>query len=114
MPFSFLSCLYTTQLTPGSHEAGANLLDINSLIDLTKTKQRQCDAKAWRFRFQGTEIILRDVAEKTVHWLTKFKDFGDIAVNYDPVHSSIPWAGVRIILQVCQICNSPTVSAKHC
>lgn len=70
------------------------------MIKLTKKKQRECDDKSWRFQFQEKEILLRDVAEKTVHWLTKFKDFGDIAVNYDPVHASIPWAGVRIILQV--------------
>lgn len=37
---------------------------------------------------------------KIVFWLSKFKDVGDIAVNFDPVHASLPWAGIRFLLQV--------------
>jgi ankyrin repeat domain-containing protein 50 len=33
-------------------------------------------------------------------WLNKFKDIGDIAVSFDPIHASLPWAGVRLLLQV--------------
>ncbi len=38
--------------------------------------------------------------EKIVVWVRKFKAVGDIAVQYDPAHASLPWAGVRLILQV--------------
>lgn len=48
----------------------------------------------------GEEIILRDVAGKALFWLSKFKEVGDIAVNFDPVHASLPWAAVRFLLQV--------------
>ena len=44
--------------------------------------------------------MLRDVAEKIVHWVNKFKEIGDVAVNFDPVHASLPWAGVRFLLEV--------------
>ena len=30
----------------------------------------------------------------------KFKELGDIAVQYDTGHASLPWAGIRFILQV--------------
>jgi hypothetical protein len=73
---------------------------MDELIRLTRAKQAKCDEKVWKFTYRGNMIILRDVAEKTVSWLAKFKAFGDIAVNYDPVHASLPWAGVRILLQV--------------
>lgn len=45
-------------------------------------------------------LILRDHAERIVNWLHKFKEVGDIAVQYDPVHAALPWAGVRFLRQV--------------
>jgi hypothetical protein len=76
------------------------VLDVEELVRLTRKKQKECEEKSYKFNFQGKKIILRDVAEKIVSWLNKFKDFGDIAVNFDPVHASLPWAGVRFLLQV--------------
>jgi ankyrin repeat domain-containing protein 50 len=43
---------------------------------------------------------MRDVAEKVIVWINKFKEIGDIAVSSDPVHAALPWAGVRFLLQV--------------
>lgn len=48
----------------------------------------------------GRQIILRDVAEKIIVWIDRFKQVGDIAVNFDPVHASLPWAGIRFLLEV--------------
>lgn len=76
------------------------VLDIEELVQLTRKKQQECEEKAYKFDFQGRKIILRDVAEKIVSWLNKFKNVGDIAVNFDPVHASLPWAGIRFLLQV--------------
>ena len=67
---------------------------------MTRKKQDECEEKSYKFRFQGKEIILRDIAEKIVHWLNKFKTLGDVVVNFDPIHASLPWAGVRFLLQV--------------
>jgi hypothetical protein len=33
-------------------------------------------------------------------WVSKFKAVGDMAVQYDPAHAALPWAGVRVLLQV--------------
>ena len=45
-------------------------------------------------------IDLRDRADKILEWVEKFKQIGDIAVQYDPVHAALPWAGIRFLLQV--------------
>lgn len=34
-------------------------------------------------------------------WLQKFVEVGDVAVNYDPGHAALPWAGIRFLLKVC-------------
>lgn len=78
---------------------------INDLLQLAKDKQEMCDQRAFKFTFRGQEIILRDTAYKVISFLEKFKAVGDIAVNFDPVHAALPWAGVRFLLQVrCSDC----------
>jgi hypothetical protein len=74
---------------------------IQELLDLTRKVQDKCQSKSYKFSFKGKEIIMRDVAGKIIFWLNKFKEVGDVAVNFDPVHASLPWAGVRFLLQVC-------------
>jgi ankyrin repeat domain-containing protein 50 len=85
---------------------------MNDLISMTKAKQHECEEKSYKFRFQGKEIILRDVAGKIVFWLNKFKDIGDIGVNFDPVHAGLPWAGVRFLLQVLRTFSSKEILLK--
>ena len=45
-------------------------------------------------------MCLRDVCEKTVKWIRLFVQVGDAAVQYDPTHAALPWAGVRFLLQI--------------
>lgn len=47
-------------------------------------------------------MIVRDVLGKMVKWIDHFKKISDIAIQYDPVHAALPWAGVRFLLQVSQ------------
>lgn len=58
--------------------------------------------KRWRFHRPGggQTVILRDLFGKIVVWIDRFKEIGDIVVQYDPVHAALPWAGVRFLLQV--------------
>ena len=61
-----------------------------------------CIAGRLKFRkSNGERVILYDVFEKIVKWIDTFKQIGDIAIQYDPGHASLPWAGVRFLLQVC-------------
>ncbi|KAF6809884.1 ankyrin repeat domain-containing protein [Colletotrichum musicola] len=57
--------------------------------------------KRWNFtKPNGDVIIVRDVLEKIMGWVQRFKDTGDIIVQYDPAHAALPWAAVRFLLQV--------------
>ena len=57
--------------------------------------------KRWKFtKKNGHVIIIRDVCEKIIKWIRKFKETGDVAVQYDPSHASLPWAAVRFFLQL--------------
>lgn len=73
---------------------------INDLIHIAKDKQDQCERKRWRFKFGEKEVSLRDVASKVISSLQTFMAVGDVAVSYDPVHAALPWAALRLVLQV--------------
>ncbi|OCL12159.1 hypothetical protein AOQ84DRAFT_420820 [Glonium stellatum] len=57
------------------------------------------EGKRWTIQFNGQQVVLRDKVQKILVWLNKFKETGDIMVNYDPVHLALPWAGIRFLLQ---------------
>jgi len=70
------------------------LTDVEARIEESRRKQ-------WRFRkSNGDEVILREVFEKIAKWVNKFKELGDLVVQYDPAHATLPWAAVRFFLQV--------------
>lgn len=54
----------------------------------------------WRVSLRGKEIILRDVVDKIISWVNRFKAVGDAAVQFDTGAASLPWAAVRFILQI--------------
>lgn len=73
----------------------------DAILHTANEKTDLCLRKRWKFRkSSGEEIIVRDVLEKVISWANKFKAVGDVATQYDPIHSSLPWAAVRFILQV--------------
>lgn len=73
---------------------------LESLVEAAEQKKKECDKRRWVVRLNGNSIVLRDLASKIVIWVNKFKEVGDVAVNFDPVHAALPWAGVRFLLQV--------------
>lgn len=76
-------------------------LDIlQHLYKAAEKKRNDCEARGWKIEFNGQQIILREVAAKIIFWIDKFKQIGDMAVNFDPVHASLPWAGIRFFLEV--------------
>lgn len=80
--------------------SGSELEILRHLRNAAAKKQTECKDKRWKFDLNGRQLILRDVAEKIIVWIDKFKEIGDIAVNFDPVHASLPWAGIRFLLEV--------------
>lgn len=79
---------------------GSKLDVLRHLQTAAVKKRSDCEDQRWKFELRGQQIILRDVAEKIIVWINKFKQFGDIAVNCDPVHASLPWAGIKFLLEV--------------
>ncbi|KAJ8129758.1 hypothetical protein O1611_g3872 [Lasiodiplodia mahajangana] len=80
----------------------AKLDAIAQSLELASNAADTCKKKAWRFRRRnGQEVIARDVFAKVVRWISHFQAVGDTAVQYDPAHAALPWAGVRFVLQVC-------------
>ena len=77
---------------------------LKDLVIAVEEKKELCLSRRWRFRRKnGEHVVLRDVLQKMVMWIRKFQEVGDMAVQYDPVHAALPWAGVRFFLQVCGI-----------
>ena len=87
---------------------GSDKLDILSdLLQLTEESRQECTKKRWRYtRKNGETVIFVDLFRKIFKWIDLFKQVGDLAVQYDPVHAALPWAGVRFLLQVCDVENS--------
>lgn len=74
---------------------------VNEALQAVQAKQRTCLQKRWTLKTNsGRRIIICDVLDKIAFWINKFKEVGDIAVQYEPTHASLPWAGVRFLLQV--------------
>ena len=74
---------------------------LEDILTAAEIKRQACMQKRWKFkRKRGDSIILRDVFEKLIKWVQKFKEIGDIVVQYDPGHATLPWAAVRFLLQL--------------
>jgi len=58
------------------------------------------ERKDWKFEFKGEVIVMRDVGMKILRWVARFKEIGDIIIQYDPGHAALPWAGFRLLLKV--------------
>lgn len=84
---------------------------LSEVQDLTDKSRLECISKRWKYtRKSGETIIFRDLFQKLVKWIDHFKQIGDCAVQYDPVHAALPWAGIRFLLQVWVL---PLIGSRH-
>ena len=79
---------------------GIPQLNIDSLIELARIKKDQCIEKRWKFRVGDMTFDLSEKAERIISCVNKLKEVGDVAVQYDPGHAALPWATIRLVLQV--------------
>lgn len=71
------------------------------ILEEVKKKKQACIERRLKYkRKNGEFVVLYDVYEKMVKWVTKFKEVGDVAMQYDPGHAALPWAAIRFFLQV--------------
>src|ERR1700733_3526647 len=74
---------------------------LKDVLVAVEEKKQSCLKKRWKYKnSKGEIVILRDLFEKIVVWVDKFKEVGDNAVQYNPTHAALPWAAVRLVLQV--------------
>lgn len=79
---------------------------ITNLLHAVKIAEEECISKQWHYKRKngkGEKVVLRDTFSKLIKWIQRFRDVGDIAVQYDPVHAALPWAGVRFLIEVSSI-----------
>lgn len=69
--------------------SGSDIDTLEGLSEDLRQKRDQCEKNKLRFEFRGQQIIIRDVVEKALVWISKFKEIGDIVVQYDPVHAAL-------------------------
>ncbi|EKJ71691.1 hypothetical protein FPSE_08137 [Fusarium pseudograminearum CS3096] len=74
---------------------------IDWLISRTEQKKTELEnaRRPYLLEIKGNRWDLRKYFERMVHWLNKFKDIGDVASSFDPVHAALPWAAFRFVLQ---------------
>jgi len=96
---------------PEEYKKGLDNLDkvdiLQKLFASAKQAEEQNAAKQCKLKLGDKEIDVRKKAEGLVGWINKFKEIGDIVMQYDPVHAALPWAGVRFILMVCSPASAP-------
>ncbi|KAJ5150758.1 uncharacterized protein N7500_010947 [Penicillium coprophilum] len=79
-------------------EAKQTLNDILSALEIQRDR---CTRDKWvTIGIGGKELIIRDLCAKIAACVKKYMQVVDIAVQYDPVHAALPWAGVRFLLQL--------------
>ncbi|KAI9658256.1 MAG: hypothetical protein M1821_002389 [Bathelium mastoideum] len=74
---------------------------LQDLLSVVEQKRDLCQQRGWKYeKSNGEQILIRDVVDKIARWINRVKEIGDIVANYDPAHASLPWAVIRVILQI--------------
>ena len=74
---------------------------LEKLLQTVQEKQELCSQRKWKLKKKTGEVVfLRDVLGKVAKSINRFREVGDVAVQFDPSHAALPWAGVRLVLVV--------------
>lgn len=78
--------------------------DIIGAVDASYTaaceRKKRCDNESWTLTFGKRTVIVRNEAEKILQLLDRVKSVGNVVAQIDPIHVGLPWAGIRLLLQV--------------
>ena len=80
--------------------AGSNLDILGSLYTDVDRKRELCGEDRWCINFLGKQYVLREVFENILVHIRDFREIVDMIVSWDPVHMALPWAAVKLLLQV--------------
>lgn len=76
------------------------LKTLNAVLNATKQVRDTCYQKMWKFKWRGEAVVLRDVADKTILWVNKFKEMGNMIAQCDPIFLATPWAPIKFVMEV--------------
>ena len=73
---------------------------LSDVLDLATSRQQEFFKKKWSYKKRNNKVIyFHENYAKIVAGLQRFKEIGDLVVQYDPAHAALPWAAVRFFLQ---------------
>jgi hypothetical protein len=70
------------------------------LLEKAEQKKQEWKANRWSYERNGKKVVILDVWAKVTKWINSVISIVDVAVQYDPAHAALPWAGIRLVLQV--------------
>lgn len=74
---------------------------LNDILLVLEKQRDRCKRDRWTtITIGGKELVIRDICAKIAAHIKKFLAVVDVAVQFDPVHAALPWAGVRFLLQL--------------
>ncbi|PYH37491.1 uncharacterized protein BO87DRAFT_207691 [Aspergillus neoniger CBS 115656] len=74
---------------------------LTEILAALETQRDRCKRDKWTTTsIGGKELVIRDVCAKIAAHVKKFMQVVDAAVQIDPVHAALPWAGVCFLLQL--------------
>ena len=81
--------------------AADKLTVLSEVLTAANAKRDQCKERQWKYKkSDGTVIVLRDVFDKMVKWLTKLEQIGDFVAQLDSTHLAVPWTAIKFFLQI--------------
>ena len=82
------------------HNSIGSHISVEDVHAAVRNKLDECTRKRWKYiRSDGQKVVLWDVLTKIMKWVNKFKEVGDVAIQYDAGHVALPWAAIRFMLQ---------------
>ncbi|THZ22361.1 hypothetical protein D6C91_04053 [Aureobasidium pullulans] len=83
---------------PKSGTATTSLID--DALAGVRSSEDKVNRNLIRVKTKRGEVPLRHYVDKLSKVLMQFREIGDTLVQYDPGHAALPWAGVRLLLNI--------------
>ena len=72
----------------------------NAIQSILVAKRERILQRQWKLQLGRYSIQAKSHLDRIIRIIRAFKDVGSIAVNADPLHAGLPWAGICLILAV--------------
>lgn len=84
-----------------SRSGSSSTAIIDEVLVGVKNSEDKVNKNLIKIRTRKGELVpLRRYFDKLTKVLIQFREIGDTLVQYDPGHAALPWAGVRLLLNV--------------